>query len=51
MICAAVRLGVGMRVAFDGERFEITELLPTTTGKEVILTGAMSAHRMSLVRF
>jgi hypothetical protein len=49
MSCAVVFLGLGTRVAFDGEIFEITELLPTTTGTEVVLTGATAVHRMMLV--
>lgn len=49
MSCATARLGIGARVAFDGEIFEITALLPTTTGTEVILTGATAAHRMTLL--
>jgi hypothetical protein len=46
---AVVLLGLGTRVAFEGEIFEITELLAATTGTEVVLTGATSARRMSLV--
>lgn len=49
MSCAVVRLGIGTRVMFDGEIFEIAELLPTTTGTEVILPGATLVHRMTLV--
>ena len=46
---AGVRLGIGSRVAFDGEIYEITEWLPGTIGTDVVLTGATSACRMSLV--
>jgi hypothetical protein len=49
MSCTVVHLGIGTRAAFDGEIFAITELLPTTTGTEVILTGATAVHRMTLV--
>jgi hypothetical protein len=49
MSWAGVRLGIGSRVTFDGEIYEITEWLPATTGTEVVLTGATSACRMSLV--
>ena len=49
MSWAGTRLGIGTRVVFDGEIFEITEWLPGTTGTEVVLTGATSACRMSLV--
>jgi hypothetical protein len=49
MIWAGTRLGIGTRVLFDGEFFEITEWLPGTTGTEVVLTGAMSVCRISLV--
>jgi hypothetical protein len=49
MSCTVVHLGIGTRAAFDGEIFAITELLPTITGTEVVLTGATSARRMSLV--
>lgn len=46
---AGVRLGIGTRVVFDGEICEITEWLPGTAGTEVVLTGATSVCRMSLV--
>ena len=49
MSWAGVRLGIGSRVTFDGEIYEITEWLPGTTGTEVVLTGATSVCRMSLV--
>lgn len=49
MSWAGTPLGIGTRVTFDGEIFEITEWLPGTTGTEVVLTGATSACRMSLV--
>jgi transposase InsO family protein len=49
MSWAGVRLGIGSRVTFDGEIYAITEWLPGTTGTEVVLTGATSACRMSLV--
>ena len=49
MSWAGVRLGIGSRVTFDGEICEITEWLPGTAGTEVVLTGATSACRMSLV--
>lgn len=49
MSWAGVRLAIGSRITCDGESFEITELLPGTTGTEVVLTGATSACRISLV--
>jgi hypothetical protein len=49
MSWAGTRLGIGTRVVFDGEIFEITEWLPGTTGTKVVLTGATLACRMSLV--
>lgn len=49
MSWGGVRLGIGSRVTFDGEIYEITEWLPGITGTEVVLTGATSACRMSLV--
>ncbi|ASW98536.1 hypothetical protein CKJ56_26250 [Mycobacterium intracellulare subsp. chimaera] len=49
MSCATVRLSIGTRVSLDGRVFQITEFLTSTTGTEVILTGATSAYRMTLV--
>ena len=49
MSWAGRRLGIGTRVIFDGEVFEITEWLPGTNSTEVVLTGATSACRISLV--
>lgn len=49
MSSAGTRVGIGTRVVFDGETFEITEWLPGTTGTEVVLTAATSVCRISLV--
>lgn len=48
MSSAAVRIGIGTRVAFDGEIFEITEWLPAGGGNEVVLKGPRSLCRMSV---
>jgi transposase InsO family protein len=49
MSWAGVRVGIGTRVMYDGEIHTITEWLPTATGAEVVLTGPISACRLSLV--
>lgn len=48
MSCTMVHLGIGTRVVVDGEICEIAEFLQRTTGAEVVLAGATSAHRMTL---
>jgi transposase InsO family protein len=49
MSWAGVPVGIGTRVMYDGELYTITDWLPQTTGTEVILTGPISACRLSLV--
>jgi transposase InsO family protein len=44
-----IRICVGARVRYDGEIYTITELLPTTTGTDVVLTASLSIVRLSLV--
>lgn len=46
---AALRVGIGTRVWFDGEVHEIIEWLPSGAGNEVVLRGSRSVCRMSVV--
>jgi len=46
---AGVRVGIGTRVWLDGEVHEIIEWLPSGAGNEVVLRGARSVCRMSVV--
>jgi len=39
MTSAAVRIGVGTRLVYDGEVVEIVEFQPGLTGNEVLLKG------------
>lgn len=45
MSSAAVRLGVGTRLLYDGKVTEVVELLSTTAGNEVLLKDA-AGHRL-----
>jgi transposase len=49
MSWAGVRIGVGARVEFDGEIHEVTEWIPSAAGTEIVLKGAVSLRRMSVV--
>jgi transposase-like protein len=44
-----MRIGVGTRVMYDGAVHEVTEWIPTVCGTDVILRGANSVCRMSVV--
>jgi hypothetical protein len=46
---AAVRIGVGTRVMYDGAVHEVSEWVPTVSGTDVVLRGPNSVCRMSVV--
>jgi hypothetical protein len=47
---AGVRVGVGTRVAYDGELLEVTEVLSTVHGVEVVLLDGRRRPRRMAVR-
>jgi hypothetical protein len=49
MSWAGVRVGVGTRVAYDGEDYEVAEFVVTTVGTDVVLGGPAGVRRVSLV--
>lgn len=46
---AGVRVGVGTRVSYDGDDYEVTEWIATPTGTDVVLRGPTAVCRMCLV--
>jgi hypothetical protein len=46
---ASIRIGIGVRVRYDGEIHIVTECLRTATGTDVVITSAKSIARLSFV--
>ena len=49
MSWAGVRVGIGTRVSYDGETYEVTDWIAAPTGTDVIMRGPRSVCRMCLV--